>query len=112
MSAIESAKAHFASLETQSFEVKEWKDEVGKPLVIYHTPMTLHEKDRLYKRAKGESLELMAYVLIYKAVSETGEPLFTMDDKFALMNSVDPDVLSEASAKLLNNSSVEEQLEK
>ena len=112
MSAIESAKAHFSSLETQSFKVEEWRDENGEPLTIYHTPMTLHEKDRLYKRAKGESLELMAYVLIFKAVSETGEPLFTMDDKYSLMNSVDPDVLSEAAANLLNNSSVDEQLEK
>tara|TARA_R110002096_G_scaffold434619_3_gene656916 strand:- start:1823 stop:2161 length:339 start_codon:yes stop_codon:yes gene_type:complete len=112
MSAIESAKAHFASLETQSFEVEEWKDESGKPLVIYYTPMTLHEKDRLYKKSRGESLELMAYVLIFKAVSETGEPLFTMDDKHSLMNGVDPDVLAEAAAKLLNNASVEEQLEK
>ena len=50
MSVIDRAKSHFESLGTQSIEVPEWKDDDGKPTVIYWNPITLAEKNRLLKK--------------------------------------------------------------
>ena len=51
MSVIDRAKSHFESLGTQSIEVPEWKDDDGKPTVIYWNPITLAEKNRLLKKS-------------------------------------------------------------
>ena len=35
---------------------------------------------------------MMAYVLIYKALDENGDKLFTLDDKSSLLNNVDQSI--------------------
>ena len=49
MSVIDIAKSHFENLGTQSIEVPEWKDEDGKPVILYWNPITLSEKNKLLK---------------------------------------------------------------
>ena len=55
MKLIDSAKSHFESLGVQSIEVEEWKDEAGNPIVIYWTPITLSEKNKLFKKSDNLS---------------------------------------------------------
>ena len=47
MSVIDIAKSHFENIGVQSMEVSEWKDENGKPVILYWNPITLLEKNRL-----------------------------------------------------------------
>ena len=42
MSVIDNAKTHFENLGVQSIEVPEWKDEHGKPTIIYWNPINCH----------------------------------------------------------------------
>ena len=48
MSILDRAKSHFENIGVQSIEVPEWKDEDGKPTVIYWNPINLFEKNKLY----------------------------------------------------------------
>ena len=47
MSVIDRAKSHFENLGTQSIEVPEWKDDDDKATVLYWSPITLSEKNKL-----------------------------------------------------------------
>ena len=51
MKLIDRAKSHFESLGIQSIEIAEWKDEAGNPSVIYWNPITLSEKNKLFKKS-------------------------------------------------------------
>ena len=48
MKVIDRAKSHFESLGVQDIEIEEWKDDEGKPTVIYWNPITLAEKKKLF----------------------------------------------------------------
>ena len=50
MKIIDRAKSHFESLGVQSIEVPEWEDDDGKPTVLYWNPITLSEKNKLFKK--------------------------------------------------------------
>jgi len=89
---IDRVKSHFDAKETKIIEVTEWGD-ADKPLYIYATPMTLAQKNRLYKMAKDDDLTLMVEALIMKAKDNEGNPIFTRGDKPDLMRSCDPDIL-------------------
>ena len=104
---IDRARAHFSDQGTRRIEVPEWGDENG-PLVIYATPFTLAEKKKLFRLAKDNDLDLLAYTLIHKALNKDGEKIFTLDDKHALVNSVDANVLARAAAQLSDSASVED----
>ena len=108
MKAIDSAKAHYKSLEVLSTEVPQWCQN-GNPLEVYYTPMTLAEKNKLFKYAKDDDLEIMAYAVILKCLDADGNKLFDLGDKRALMTEVDSDVVAELAAKLMNGVSVEDQ---
>jgi hypothetical protein len=92
MKAIERAKAHFAEQDVKVIEVAEWGED-DKPLKIYSKPLTLAETSKLYKMSKEDDLTMMAYLLIYKALDENGDKLFTLDDKSSLLNNVDQEIL-------------------
>ena len=81
MSVIDNAKKHFDSLETKIIEVPEWGEDEDSPLKIYCRPITLSETSKFMKLAKDDEVQLLAYVLIYKALDEAGEKLFTIADK-------------------------------
>jgi hypothetical protein len=50
MSIIDRVKTHFETLQTITIEVPEWKDEDGKPSVFYSEPLTLEEKNIIFKK--------------------------------------------------------------
>jgi hypothetical protein len=111
LSAIDRATHHFESQETKIIEVAEWGDEDGNPLIIHAEPMTLAEKNKLYKMARNDDLSLMVYCLIMKAKDTEGNKLFTLNDKKALMEKADSDVVARIAATILGGeASVQDQL--
>jgi len=89
---IDRVRAHFDAKETRIIEVAEWGDE-EHPLYIYVSPLTLAQKNRLYKLAKEDDLSMMVEALIMKARDKDGNSLFSREDKPELMRSCDPDIL-------------------
>ena len=79
MDAIDLVREHFAALGTRSIEIPEWK------LTIHSTPVTLAEKNRLYRKAKESDMELLVDVLILKATDKDGNKLFNADHKMTLL---------------------------
>lgn len=102
MSVIDRAKSHFESLGTQSIEVPEWKDDDGKPTVIYWNPITLAEKNRLLKKSDSlNDVSLLADILIMKALDKDGKKMFLLEDKIPLMHKTDADVLATIANKMV-----------
>ena len=102
MSVIDRAKSHFESLGTQSIEVPEWKDDDGKPTVIYWNPITLAEKNRLLKKSDSlNDVSLLADILIMKALDKDGKKMFSLEDKIPLMHKTEADVLATIANKMV-----------
>ena len=102
MSVIDRAKSHFESLGTQSIEVPEWKDDDGKPTVIYWNPITLAEKNRLLKKSDSlNDVSLLADILIMKALDKDGNKIFKSEDRLDIMHKVDSDVLAKISTAMV-----------
>ncbi len=99
MKAIERAKAHFDSLDIKKISVPEWGED-GQPLLIYSKPLTLQETSKLFRMAKEDDMAMLAYVLIYKALDENGDKIFTLEDKNTLLNKVDRNVLIRVSNQI------------
>ena len=103
MSAIDNAKNHYNSIETKVIEVPEWSDEDGKPLKIYSKTITLREMKKFMYLAKDDEVEMLVYVLIYKALDEAGEKLYTVEHKNDLLNNVDSSVLVRVATEIMGN---------
>ena len=102
MKFIDRAKSHFESLGVQSLEVEEWKDEAGNPSVIYWNPITLSEKNKLFKKSDNlNDVGILADIVIMKAIDKDGNKLFTLEDKIGLMHKVDSDVLSRIATSMV-----------
>ena len=102
MKFIDRAKSHFESLGVQSLEVEEWKDEAGTPSVIYWNPITLSEKNKLFKKSDNlNDVGILADIVIMKAIDKDGNKLFTLEDKIGLMHKVDSDVLSRIATSMV-----------
>jgi hypothetical protein len=109
MSIIDRAKSHFEGLGIQSIEVPEWKDDEGKPTVIYWNPITLSEKNKLLKKSDTlNDVSLLADVLIMKALDKDGNKVFTLEDKLVLMHKTDPDVLTKIATLMVQAPTPEE----
>ena len=112
MSVIDRVKTHFESLGTLKFEVKEWKDEHGKPSVFYSEPITLEEKNTLFRRSSNmQDLTVLVDLLIMKLQikDEKGNMIkaFDIEDKFALKKKADSNVIADIANKILADTSVE-----
>jgi hypothetical protein len=94
--AIDKAKAHFNTLEIKKIDVPEWD------LVIYAKPLNLFETKKLMRFANDDSVEMLAYVVMLKSLDDKGDPLFTLEDKHALLNDVDKDVLARVANDIMN----------
>jgi hypothetical protein len=88
MDAIDLVREHFAALGTRRIEVPEWK------LTVHATPVTLAEKNRLYRRAKDSDMELLVDVLILKATDKDGKKLFDPEHRVVLLNKADSNVIA------------------
>lgn len=109
MKIIDRAKTHFESLGVQSIEVPEWKDEDGKPTIIYWNPITLSEKNKLFKKSDNMSdVSILADIVLMKALDKNGNKVFTLEDKLALMHKVDSDVLSKVATAMVQAINPEE----
>ena len=109
MKIIDRAKTHFESLGVQSIEVPEWKDEDGKPTVIYWNPITLSEKNKLFRKSDNlNDVSILADIVVMKAIDKDGNKIFTLEDKLALMHKVDSDVLSRIATEMVKAINPEE----
>lgn len=97
MDAIDLVREHFASLGTKRIEVPEWK------LVVYSTPVTLAEKNKLYRKSRENDMELLVDILVMKASNENGEKLFSMDNKITLLNKADSNVVARVANAILSD---------
>ena len=102
MKLIDSAKSHFESLGVQHIEIDEWKDEAGNPSVVYWNPITLSEKNKLFKKSDNlNDVGILADVVVMKALDKDGKKMFTLEDKLALLHKVDSDVLSRLATAMI-----------
>jgi hypothetical protein len=109
MSVIDIAKSHFDNIGVQSMEVAEWKDENGKPVILYWNPITLLEKNRLLKKSDTlNDIAILADVLVMKALDKDGKKVFKLEDKQTLMNSADPNILQRIAQKMVEVPSIDE----
>jgi hypothetical protein len=100
--AIQRAVAHFKSLSVKTFEVSEWADDEGKPLVIYVEPFTLKDKTRLQVAARtGSEIDALVELIVLKCLDSKGEHLFTIEDKPLLRMNVDANVLERISQEIM-----------
>ena len=71
MSVIDRVKSHFETLQTKTIEVSEWKDENGNPSVFYSEPLTLEEKNIIFKKSNNfQDLNVLVDLLIMKLKSK------------------------------------------
>ena len=104
MSIIDRAKSHFESLGVQDIEIEEWKDDEGKPTVVYWNPITLAEKKKLFSRSDNlNDVGLLADIVIMKALDKDGNKLFHTTDRLDIMNKVDSDVLAKIAAAMVQS---------
>ena len=100
MSAIlKAGKKHFSEKlqeDLQSLEVPEWKDENGKPFIIYfRTSMRLSQKSQLLKYYNAQEYDkAIACQMIFKCRDEKGKPLFTLGQMDQIIDELDPDICS------------------
>ena len=113
MSVIDRVKSHFETLKTLTIEVEEWKDENGNPSVFYSEPLTLEEKNIIFKKSNNfQDLTVLVDLLIMKLLvkNDKGDLVkaFSPEDKFALRKKADSNVISDIANKILLDTDYEE----
>lgn len=94
--AIDFVSEHFGSLSGRLIEVPEWG------LVVHASPLTLKERERLYRVGKDDSYhEMMIEALVLKARDSDGQPLFTIEDKPTLRRRAAPDVVERVASEIM-----------
>lgn len=113
MSVIDRVKTHFESLKTITIEVPEWKDEHNNSSVFYSEPLTLEEKNIIFKKSNNfTDLTILVDLLIMKLMmkNEKGELIkaFNLEDKFALKKKADSNIISTIANQILADIPYEE----
>tara|TARA_R100001440_G_scaffold45691_1_gene65315 strand:+ start:134 stop:487 length:354 start_codon:yes stop_codon:yes gene_type:complete len=113
MSVIDRVKTHFETLQTLTIEVPEWKDEHNNSSVFYSEPLTLEEKNIIFKKSNNfQDLTVLVDLLIMKLMvkNDKGDLVkaFQPEDKFALRKKADSNVIATISNKILLDTSFEE----
>jgi len=113
MSVIDRVKTHFETLKTITIEVEEWKDEHGNPSMFYSEPLTLEEKNTIFKKSNNfQDLTVLVDLLIMKlkVKDDKGEmkKAFEVEDKFALRKKADSNVIATIANKILLDTNYEE----
>jgi hypothetical protein len=89
---LEKATAHFRAKiggDMSKIHVPEWECDI-----YYKQSNTLKEQAKLIELAQqGKTVEALVETLITKARNQDGTKMFTMPDKAAFMNEVDPKVI-------------------
>ena len=113
MSIIDRVKTHFDSLQTISIEVPEWKDDAGNPSIFYSEPLTLEEKNIIFKKSNNfQDLTVLVDLIVMKlqVKDEKGnlKKAFKLEDKFELRRKADSNVIASVANKILADTSFEE----
>ena len=113
MSVIDRVKTHFETLKTITIEVEEWKDEHGNASVFYSEPLTLEEKNIIFKKSNNfQDLTILVDLIIMKLLikDDKGELVkaFSPEDKFALRKKADSNVISTIANQILLDTNYEE----
>jgi hypothetical protein len=113
MSVIDRVKSHFETLQTKTIEVSEWKDENGNSSVFYSEPLTLEEKNIIFKKSNNfQDLNVLVDLLIMKlqVKNDKGDFIkaFSPEDKFALRKKADSNIISDIANQILVDTSFEE----
>lgn len=99
---IQRATDHFKGKPLKRIEVEEWGDEDG-PLVAYSSPFTLKDQGRLqYLTEKQSHADTLAELLIMKLVDESGDKIFTVEDKRALREDVDANIVARIANQIMS----------
>ena len=113
MLVIDRVKSHFETLKTITIEVEQWKDEHGNASIFYSEPLTLEEKNIIFKKSNNfQDLTILVDLLIMKlqVKDDKGEMIkaFDVNDKFALRKKADSNVIATIANKILADTSFEE----
>jgi hypothetical protein len=113
MSVIDRVKTHFETLKTITIEVEEWKDENGNASVFYSEPLTLEEKNVIFKKSNNfQDLTVLVDLLIMKLMvkNDKGEmkKAFEPEDKFSLRKKADSNVIATIANKILADTNYED----
>ena len=113
MSIIDRVKTHFETLKTITIEVEEWKDEHNNPSIFYSEPLTLEEKNTIFKKSNNfQDLTVLVDLLIMKlqVKNDKGEmkKAFEPEDKFALRKKADSNIIATVANKILADTNYEE----
>jgi len=113
MSIIDRVKSHFETLKTITIEVEQWKDEHGNASIFYSEPLTLEEKNIIFKKSNNfQDLTILVDLLIMKlqVKNDKGEMIkaFDVNDKFALRKKADSNVIATIANQILVDTSFEE----
>ena len=113
MSVIDRVKSHFETLKTITIEVDEWKDENGNPSVFYSEPLTLEEKNIIFKKSNNfQDLTVLVDLLIMKlqVKNDKGEfvKAFKPEDKFTLRKKSDGKIIDRIATQITRGDNFEE----
>ena len=113
MSVIDRVKSHFETLQTLTIQVDEWKDEHGNPSIFYSEPLTLEEKNIIFKKSNNfQDLNVLVDLLIMKlqVKNDKGEMIkaFSSEDKFALRKKADGKVIDRIASLITRGDNFEE----
>ena len=113
MSVIDRVKTHFETLKTITIEVEEWKDEHGNASVFYSEPLTLEEKNVIFKKSNNfQDLTVLVDLLIMKLMvkNDKGEmkKAYEPEDKFSLRKKADSNVIATIANRILADTQYEE----
>jgi hypothetical protein len=102
MSVIANAKTHFKNKLSDKLEwvdVPEWETRI-----YFKGSATLKQTEEVVAlHRENKVAEALATVLISRALTEDGKKMFGVADKFDLMNSVDPNVVTRIATHILNS---------
>jgi len=113
MSVIDRVRSHFETLQTITIEVPEWKDEQGNPSVFYSEPLTLEEKNIIFKKSNNfQDLTVLVDLLMMKlqVKNDKGELIkaFEPFDKIALRKKADSNIIATIANRILADANYEE----
>jgi len=89
------------SSDLNSLEISEWSNDSDR-FIVYWKPVTLADKQKIAKYAKGGDQETTVYTIIFKALDSNGDNLFTLEDKVSLLNSVPSATLERIALRILD----------
>ena len=100
---LDRARAHFEGKGRKRIEIAEWPDDAGASTVLFAKPMSLLEKNRIYRGAKKDDLAILVDAIILKAEDEAGEKLFTLEHKQPLLRNVDADIIARVGSEIIGS---------